>query len=757
MGATIRGSIFCAILSVPLIAHAASAQEGNSAIAGLVRDTSGAVMPGVTVQAESPALIEKTRVVVTNEQGQYRLEDLRPGVYMVTFTLQGFSSIRREAIELPASFTATINIELKVGAVEETITVTGASPVVDVQNAAPRTRIGAEVLDKLPTNKTLEAFVSLTPGLSANSTAQDVGGSKGETYITPAIHGGHGLEARSVLDGFETGNVDNGGGGRVFIPNPMSTQEVSMGLGGGTAESQTSGVSINFVPRDGGNTFHGSAFGNFTGEALQSDPALPATLTSRNVTKEGLPRIGNIWDASGGVGGPLRRDRLWFYTAHRSWGSANSVVGQFYNSQPASSFLYTKDTTRPAINDFIQQSDNIRLTWQVSQRNKVNFSYDFEYRCDCHRDVSATNAPDASRIRLYWPQVTAVTWTFPATSRLLFEAGTQLSNVPLESRAQTGRDEFDIPVNDTLLGLSYRASTAGYGWSRSSVNNTRASMSFVTGTHSIKAGFEMRNPRKDYEEIGSPISYTFRNGSPTSVTLYARPLDVKAAGVTLAGYVQDQWTMHRLTVNGGIRVDHLNAWVPAVHLPAGTYVPARDFPLVSCVPCWTDFAPRANASYDIFGDGKTAIKVSWGKFLAAELTSLADATNPQNSANPTATRAWGDNGDLIPQASELGPLSNSSFGTPTVTRKYAADVLRDNRPYNYQTSVLFQREIRSGMAASFGYFHTSWRNFRATDNLDLTSSDYDPFCVTLPSDARLPAGGATRSVGFMTSSLKSSG
>ncbi len=738
------------MLVMPVVARAQTA----SAIAGQVKDTSGAVLPGVTVEASSPALIEKVRSVVTDGQGQYRIVDLRPGVYVVTFSLTGFSSVKRENIDLPASFTATINIELGLGNLSETVTVTGESPIVDVSNATPRSRITAETLDTLPTGKTLEAFISLTPGLintqgAAPGSAQDVGGSKGETYVTPAIHGGHGLESRTILDGFETNNPDNGGGGRVFIPNPMSTQEVSLGLGSGAAESQTSGVQINFIPRDGGNAFRGSMFGNFTNEKLQSAANLSSELIARGVTQAGLPQIGNVWDVNGGIGGPLMRDRLWFFTAHRSWGSQNSVVGQFYNKEPHDSWFYTKDTSKPAINDFIQQSDNVRLTWQASPRNKVNFSYDWEYRCDCHRDVSATNSPEAARVRLYWPQVTAITWSLPASNRLLLEAGTQLSYLPLDSEPHDFQDAFDIPVNDTLLNLSYRASTGGYGRSMSKVNNTRASASYVTGSHAFKAGFEMRNPRKDYEEFGSAISYTFRGGVPTGVTLYARPLRIKATGVALAGYLQDQWTMNRLTLNLGVRLDTLNSWVPEVSLPAGVYVPARKYPKVDCVPCWTDVTPRASASYDLFGNGRTAIKFAFGKYLGAELLNLADAVNPQNSSNPTTNRSWNDaNRDFVPQESELGPYSNQSFGQTVITRRYADDVLKGNRPYNYQTSFLIQHEVMPGMAASFGYFRTSWHNFRATDNQDVTPADYDQFCVTLPADSRLPAGGGNKVCGL---------
>src|SRR5712671_6055011 len=188
-------------LSMPALAAA----QGTSGIAGVVKDSSGGVLPGVTVEASSPALIEKVRSVVTDEQGQYKIVGLLPGVYAVSFALPGFSTFKREGVELPTSFTATVNAEMRVGALEETVTVSGQSPVVDVQNAATRNQISREALDTVPTNKTLEAYAALTPGIKMQTgIGQDVGGSKGETYVQLTIHGSRTGDSKPVLDGFET-------------------------------------------------------------------------------------------------------------------------------------------------------------------------------------------------------------------------------------------------------------------------------------------------------------------------------------------------------------------------------------------------------------------------------------------------------------------------------------------------------------------------------------------------------------------------
>ncbi len=220
----LSGVLLLAVMT--LASTAARAQTGASGLAGVVRDTSGSVLPGVTVEASSPALIEKVRTVVTDGEGQYKITDLRPGVYAIAFTLPGFNTMKREGIELPANFTATVNADLRVGALEETIIVSGRSPVVDVQNTAPRSVIPTAVLDTIPSaGKALTAFVALIPGIVAPAAGQDVGGSKGELSIRVAIHGGHPSEMRWLQNGMEVTSSDGTGSGHGFYPIPRAPKK----------------------------------------------------------------------------------------------------------------------------------------------------------------------------------------------------------------------------------------------------------------------------------------------------------------------------------------------------------------------------------------------------------------------------------------------------------------------------------------------------------------------------------------------------
>jgi hypothetical protein len=316
----LRIAYLAAVFGVLLLPAPGSAQSGLSGtIAGVVKDTTGAVLPGVTVEAASPALIEKARSVTTDADGQYKSVELRPGTYMVTFTLAGFRAIRREGIELTTGFTANVNADLQVGAVEETITVSGASPIVDTQNVRSQNVFSRELLDELPTGKAVAALGALTLGTtpthSANLSGYDVGGNKGENTKALVIHGLSINNSRMRFDGSPVNNLIGAGGGNThYFINTAYVQETVLDTGGISAESESGGANLNIVPKDGGNRVSVYFLGNYTGEKLQGDNFSDA-LRARGVTE--VPPIHWIGDAGGGLGGPIQQDTLWFYTAHR--------------------------------------------------------------------------------------------------------------------------------------------------------------------------------------------------------------------------------------------------------------------------------------------------------------------------------------------------------------------------------------------------------------------------------------------------------
>ena len=303
-----------ALLGVLLLASSAWAQQA-AGISGLVRDDTGGVLPGVTVDAASPALIEGVRTAFTDGEGRYNIVDLRPGTYQVTFSLPGFSTVLREGVELTTGFTATINADMQVGSLEETITVTAASPLIDVQNVRQRQVVTEELLDALPTStKALVNLINLTPGLTG---VADVGGALGgyRSMGTPQgvkFHGRVGMKV--TFDGMSLLNTA-GDGNASYQMNAVLTQEMSMESGGISAESSSSGFAANGIPKEGGNNFSFTANGMFTNDKLNSDNLTQETIDRGVSTVDSIRKLYDIGIAGGG---PIVRDRVWFYVGHKT-------------------------------------------------------------------------------------------------------------------------------------------------------------------------------------------------------------------------------------------------------------------------------------------------------------------------------------------------------------------------------------------------------------------------------------------------------
>jgi len=299
--------------------------QAQSAIAGVVRDTSGAVLPGVTVEASSPVLIEKVRAAVTNESGQYRIVDLRPGVYSVSFKLTGFSTVVRDGIALEANFTAPINVELRVGALEESITVTGESPVIDVQTSSRREVVSQDMIESLPTGRNFQLIAGTVPAVSTG--VFDVGGSSSMwTGGSLLVHGSQTRDSRTMIDGMVADAMFGGGQCSCTYDNEAQTQEMAVQVSGGSAENQTAGVLVNRIPRTGGNTFSGEFLGLFSNEKLQSDN-LSDDLRARGLRAG--DQLHKLYDVNYSLGGPIMRDKLWFFISGRNWAYNNFVAGAF--------------------------------------------------------------------------------------------------------------------------------------------------------------------------------------------------------------------------------------------------------------------------------------------------------------------------------------------------------------------------------------------------------------------------------------------
>jgi len=755
-------------VSAMLVAGAAAAQLSPAGIAGAARDSSGAVLPGVTVEAASPVLIEKVRTAVTDDQGRFNIVDLRPGIYTVTFTLPGFSIFKREGIELSSGFTATINAEMRVGSLEETITVTAASPLVDTANVRQQTVMSAEALKILPTGQaSVVGLAALTPGLVA---PPDVGGTQGTFYgqsgNSIGFHGKVG-NARVQYDGMRIQNMSSGGSPG-YAYNSETVEEMSVETGGMSAESSSTGVSMNLVPKEGSNTFRVSSLARYTNGRFQSGNVTDE-LRARGVSSE--QQVNFLYDYGVSVGGPLKKDKLWFFASVRRWGSENQVPGVFYNKTQGTMF-YTPDRSRPSVQSEWNRSNAVRLTWQVSPKNKVNIFSDITHNCVCIR--LSNSAPESVALWHNFPEgIVQASWTSPRTNKLLLEAGAAAVIHSWPNYLQPEVSPDDIAITDTGLGFSYNAPTVYGGHRWGNRFPVRGSLAYVTGSHAFKFGMSNESAIKDEGSTSSGrdfVSYTFNNGVPTRVTQYAYPFPTSApervklgtrvdapfrtvvhAAWDLGMYAQDQWTIRRLALNYGIRYDYYDVNIPAIGLGAGRFVGPRELPALQHAPRWRDWSPRLGVSYDLTGTGRTALKLSIGRYLELSSGTFSSNIAPVTTSVTSANRSWTDaNRDYVPNCDltnfaangECGAIDNQNFGksNPLATR-YADDVVLRGRAYTWDVNTELQHQLTAGLAVTGGYYHNWDGNYRVTDNVAVADADYSSYCITAPSDPRLPRGG----------------
>jgi hypothetical protein len=737
-------------------------------VAGVVRDTSGAVLPGVTVEVESPALIERMRTAVTDGTGQYRVENLRPGAYAVTFTLPGFSTVRREGIVLTGTFVATVNAEMRVGSLEETITVTGETPVVDVQSTTRQRVLTQEVLDTVPAARIPMQMVALIPGVT--TTRKDVGGLLGDGSARGDVLA-HGVaDVRMLVNGVSLHSAN--GTGSTSASNLAVYQEVVVDTGGVTAEQKEGGVRINLIPRDGGNALRGYFLGAFANSSMQGSN-FTQELRDRGL---GTPdAVKKLWDVNPALGGPIKRDKVWFHGAMRYTGT-QSRVPVFFNKNVANPnvWTYEPDTSREsAWTENIWRNGDVRITWQATSKHKIAAGYGHSINCDCPRNLPTNNAPEAAAHRYLDPKRMIVAdWTAPLTNRVLLEAAFLKHDeqagewVRPEFADYYGTDDLQGPVGVPRLirvleqssNLSYRGGGASetHAWNRT--NLWRAAASYITGAHAFKVGIghELSNQDELTYSAHGPLTFRFNSGVPNQVTLQATPYRTITRWHELGVFVQDRWTVRRLTLTGGLRYDYRRGTYPGVTVGAGEFAPTRNIVIPTAPGTrWHDISPRAGAAVNVFGDGKTALKINLGKYLAVQnaLGGLFGRNAaPVRNLVLSANRSWADaNGDFVPNCDlldplangECGALSNRNFGTVVPGRAVDPATERGwgRRYANWQFSAGVQRELVSRVSLDVSYFRTWFLNHIVTDDRTLTAADFDMFSITAPAHPSLPGGG----------------
>jgi hypothetical protein len=790
-----------------------SRAQQASGISGVVRDTSGLAMPGVTVEAASPALIEKVRTVTTDGEGRYSIVDLRPGTYTVTFTLTGFSTVKREGITLQSGFTASVNVAMQVGSLEETITVSGAAPVVDTTSMRKQETLNTNELEALPSgNIGLQTLAYVTPGFAA--TQADVGGTR-DTWSAQGnytfYHGKTGT--RASFDGFRNQYFIGAASGVGYITDQGNIQELQLETSGMGAESGSGSTSLNAIPKSGSNTFAGGLDGYFSNGAMQSANVRDnlnefaqgnqAVLNAAGIKT--AAEVDKIYRLGAQFGGPIKQDRIWFFTAIARWGSTvnqpsayynplqgtanvagRGVVGPtptlFYPGQPGTPYAGQSyadvaaargvDLRQAASFDWYRNHAG-RITAQVGTKNRFNVYADLQKSCRCTTGpFTGSNAIESERGWDWYPSgVVQGTWTAPLTSRLLLEAGVSWQTANWVNFAEDGVTQNDRSILETATGIRYGAtSILTAPKARTGRSAERFTLSYVTGTHNIKVGVTdeqaFNDESRTRNNVVDGLNYDFLNGRPIRIQYYAQPfLQQERQNMELGIFGQDAWKIGRMTLNLGLRYDRISMGYPAAKLEAGLFVPAREVTELKGVPIWNDINPRFGVAFDVFGNGRTAVKASAGRYNQLSRSDLTRRFHPFSSSISAAFRNWTDsNGNYIPDcdvqnfaAQDLsgsggdvcGPISEQNFGKfiPTSTL-FDDSVLYDNRDFLWDINVDVQHELIHGLSLNFGYNHNWDGTFTVTQRVvngqGLGPADYDEFCINVPNDPRLPNAGQQR-------------
>jgi hypothetical protein len=724
----------------------------QSNIAGLVTDTTGAILPGVTVEAKSPALIEGTRSAVSDGNGRYRIEDLRPGTYSVTFSLPGFSQYVREGIVLESNFTAPINAQLKVGSLEETVTVSGASPVVDVQSTQSRTVLSKEQMETLPSGRSYQSLAATIPALGSAAAGRfDVGGSTQMWQGTVVAYGSQSGDMALEIDGMNVTSILLTGQISGIYHNQSAYEEMSYQVVAGSAESQTGGVRINMIPKQGGNRLSWDAVVTYTNEGLQWDNN-DAELQAKNLVVP--PNLYRLRDYNVSIGGPIKRDKVWFFFSPRVWGAENYILNQHF---PDGS---------PARDQSLLQSYTTRITANLSSKHKITGLYD---PLPKHRDyfLSETGFYDlkGAGVQNMYSHAIQAKWTGTMTNRLLIEAGYSENytgyKIDPQDTVQIGPSASTSPWGDIsksdLVNLTKFSTNAPTQWFKNPLmsRNIVGSVSHVTGSHSLKMGTQWRFGyiTADRENNGHMVQQ-YANGVPLSVALYNLPIISRSElNGDLGLYIQDTWQLGRLTLNPGLRFERFNGEAAEQSAPPGRFVGERHFNRITNLPNYKDWVPRVGAAYDLTGNGKTALKFSVGRYMEQDASAFQERYNPMTLVPSSVT--WIDQNNLLEDCKlpgvdkagcndiaegDLGCTFRTAGCELNFAQMPATFGARRNRnpdpnlsrPYQLVYNGGISRELRPGLGISANYYHRRFYDITYTTDLDKPFSVYTPFEILDP-------------------------
>lgn len=691
-------------LTLVVAAGPVGAQTVNrSGIEGKVTDQSGAVLPGVAVTIVSPALQSRQMTAVTDTQGRYRFAALPAGVYAISYELAGFQGIRREGVRLETGFVATIDVRMSLGAVAETVTVTGESPVVDVRTTAVATTFNRDALENLPTSRTMWQVLQMSPGMRITSASPDVGGNTVGTQQNFANYGSRGTGGtRPTLDGVDTRETENSSG---FYYDYGAFEEVQVKAMGNDAEVSVSGTNFVGILKSGGNAFRGSLFYAWEGPGVQSSNVTDA-LKAQGITA-GNP-LKQYSDLNADLGGRVIRDKLWFYAGARRQLIRTGLIG--YSRTAGADGRFGTSDDEPGEYKVTLTNLTLKLTSQLNPKHRFNGFVQAQTKDYPERDASAYRPAESTRGQLFKPRAGKVEWTFLPNNRTIanffvgrwyYDTGFVVySNEPARYDTVTQRytgayktTTRSEPTDSYRGRWQYNGSISHY-------------MPDFWGKHELKAGVEVTQEERTSSASsldGRDYLLRFQNGAPFDIWLFNVPFDAANEMNMQSAYFKDVWRVgERLTLNLGARWERYHLYLPGQSSSASAFFPAATFPRTE-IRDWSGIVPRLALSYALTADSKTVVKATYGRFNWVLDAGTGETYNP-NYLN-TMTYRWSDkNGNRDYDAGELGTFVSSAGGLSTQVNP---DV---KQPKVDEVTLSFEREIMTDFSARASYVYKNEHN-----------------------------------------------
>jgi carboxypeptidase family protein/TonB-dependent receptor-like protein len=729
----LRRVLIAAMAFVMLTAADVRAQVQTGSITGVITDSSGGVLPGVSVSLSGDKLIGGTQAQSTDTTGTYRFDRLPPGSYRVRIELQGFKTVDRDGILVNASFVANVNAKLEVGNVSETVTVTGESPTVDTKSNLQQTVMTQEVLEGIPTGRDPWSVAKLIPGVQVAT--YDVGGTQSIQQSSLSSHGSSTNDVNYNIDGAVVNWPGGGGGATMLYYDQGMFEEVNYMTSAIPAEVMVGGVSINMVTKDAGNKWKGDTRYSYSSGCLTPSAPTPGCLESDNLQNgidagvfpkldtTGQPYPGNptktTYDFNIAGGGALVQDRLWVNGSYRYW-----VVDKLVSSR-------NLDKTQ-ALDDNTLKNYSGKAVFSASSNQKWTFSYNWNNKIRGHRRDSNDTIPD----------IAALVQTNPASStqakytgihnRLVFESSFSNMDGQTNYFYQPDTPANAIRTEDSTLGVFNLAATRHEEQPNSRLqfdNTVTYNASGLGGDHLLKAG--VQHARLSYEsryEVQGNMYLLYTGGKATSVREFNTPTDSVNKENLTGFFVQDSWSVNRrLTLNLGFRFDHNAGMLPAQSAGLRQFVGAQSFdasqPISQNIAVW-----RTGATFDPVGDGRTAIKANYSRYGLQVGIDRVTNVNPLSATSQTCP--WTDpNGDGVAQTSEIQQAQCTGF--PGLSVHYAG-ANGPSWPYSDEVTAGVEREVMRNMRVGVMYYYRTNRNQIGTTNTLVPSTAYTPFTFNVP-------------------------